>query len=172
MCPHDACMPSRGRLGNCEGRFASSHASAGISKRQSRPQTDAASSIWECRWFEGRQIQCPRTSGARGTVVVAASVGVLSRSATWLNSWTSWQSRRAMPTSHFCRGKWRQGPVAACPHHQKLSKTQPTVHRGVGEPGGRRGAGSQGTGGGGGKGDSGSSGPKPSPASGSSSKES
>lgn len=42
-----------------------------------------------------------------------------------------------MPTSHFCIGKWRDGPVSACGRHLKLSKKQTTVYRGVGEPGGK-----------------------------------
>ena len=33
-----------------------------------------------------------------------------------------------MATSHFCNGKWRDGPVAACPKHTKLSKKQPSVY--------------------------------------------
>lgn len=41
-----------------------------------------------------------------------------------------------MATSHYCNGKWRDGPVSACPKHKKLSARQPTVHRGVGTPGG------------------------------------
>jgi hypothetical protein len=45
-----------------------------------------------------------------------------------------------MPTSHFCNGKWRDGPVSACDRHQKLPKKQTTVYRGVGEPGGKGGA--------------------------------
>lgn len=42
-----------------------------------------------------------------------------------------------MATSHYCRGKWRSGSVASCSHHDRLSKKQATVYRGVGEPGGR-----------------------------------
>jgi hypothetical protein len=42
-----------------------------------------------------------------------------------------------MPTSHYCNGKWRDGPASGCSRHQKLSKTQTTVYRGVGEPGGK-----------------------------------
>lgn len=33
-----------------------------------------------------------------------------------------------MATSHFCNGKWREGPVAACPKHTKLSRKQPSVY--------------------------------------------
>jgi hypothetical protein len=32
-------------------------------------------------------------------------------------------------TSHYCNGKWRDGPVAACPKHKGLSKKQPSVYR-------------------------------------------
>lgn len=42
-----------------------------------------------------------------------------------------------MATSHYCEGKWREGSVASCDRHTKLSKTQTNVYRGVGEPGGR-----------------------------------
>jgi hypothetical protein len=59
-----------------------------------------------------------------------------------------------MATSHFCNGKWRDGPVADCPNHKKLSKKQSTVHRGVGEPGGSSGKKAPAKGG---SGDSGSS---------------
>ncbi len=41
-----------------------------------------------------------------------------------------------MATSHYCDGKWRDGTVSECPKHKKLSGRQPTVHRGVGSPGG------------------------------------
>lgn len=41
-----------------------------------------------------------------------------------------------MATSHYCDGKWRDGTVSECPKHKKLSARQPTVHRGVGSPGG------------------------------------
>jgi hypothetical protein len=41
-----------------------------------------------------------------------------------------------MATSHYCNGEWRDGTVSDCPHHKKLSVRQPTVHRGVGSPGG------------------------------------
>ena len=34
-----------------------------------------------------------------------------------------------MATSHLCNGKWRPGPVAACPKHTRLSKKQPSVYR-------------------------------------------
>jgi hypothetical protein len=44
-----------------------------------------------------------------------------------------------MPTSHYCKGKWRDGPVSTCPRHQKLSKKQTNVYRGVGDPGGKSG---------------------------------
>ena len=44
-----------------------------------------------------------------------------------------------MATSHYCDGKWRSGPVSACPRHTKLAKKQTNVYRGVGEPGGRSG---------------------------------
>lgn len=33
-----------------------------------------------------------------------------------------------MATSHFCNGKWRDGTVASCPKHRKLSKKQPSVY--------------------------------------------
>ena len=42
-----------------------------------------------------------------------------------------------MATSHFCSGTWREGPVADCPKHTQLAKTQANVYRGVGDPGGR-----------------------------------
>lgn len=42
-----------------------------------------------------------------------------------------------MPTSHYCNGEWRDGPVSACSRHKRLSKKQTNVYRGVGEPGGR-----------------------------------
>ena len=41
-----------------------------------------------------------------------------------------------MATSHYCNGKWRDGPLSDCPKHAKLSSTQATVHRGKGSPGG------------------------------------
>ncbi len=44
-----------------------------------------------------------------------------------------------MATSHYCHGKWRSGSVGSCPRHDKLSKKQTTVYRGVGDPGGRSG---------------------------------
>lgn len=69
-----------------------------------------------------------------------------------------------MPTSHFCKGEWRDGPVSACPRHQKLSKSQPNVYRGIGEPGGRSGTRAPETSGGEtGSTGSGSSKPKPKP---------
>ena len=34
-----------------------------------------------------------------------------------------------MTTSHLCNGKWRPGPVAACPKHKRLSKKQTSVYR-------------------------------------------
>lgn len=34
-----------------------------------------------------------------------------------------------MATSHFCHGKWKPGPVAACQKHTPLSKKQPSVFR-------------------------------------------
>jgi len=33
-----------------------------------------------------------------------------------------------MATSHFCNGTWRDGTVASCPKHAKLSKKQPSVY--------------------------------------------
>ncbi len=42
-----------------------------------------------------------------------------------------------MATSHYCHGKWREGSVASCNRHSKLSKKQTNVYRGVGDPGGR-----------------------------------
>ena len=42
-----------------------------------------------------------------------------------------------MATSHLCNGRWRPGPVAECGKHSQLSKRQPSVYRGVGDPGGR-----------------------------------
>lgn len=42
-----------------------------------------------------------------------------------------------MATSHYCHGKWREGSVASCDRHSKLSKKQANVYRGVGDPGGR-----------------------------------
>jgi len=44
-----------------------------------------------------------------------------------------------LATSHYCHGKWRTGSVASCDRHNKLSKKQTNVYRGVGEPGGRSG---------------------------------
>lgn len=44
-----------------------------------------------------------------------------------------------MATSHYCRGKWRSGPVSSCTHHSKLAKKQTNVYKGVGDPGGRSG---------------------------------
>ena len=41
-----------------------------------------------------------------------------------------------MATTHYCNGKWREGPVSACNKHKKLSSKQATVHRGAGAPGG------------------------------------
>jgi hypothetical protein len=41
-----------------------------------------------------------------------------------------------MATSHYCNGTWRDGPVAGCPRHRKLSKKLTKVYGGVGEPGG------------------------------------
>lgn len=41
-----------------------------------------------------------------------------------------------MATSHYCQGEWRDGTLSDCPNHKKLSLRQPTVHRGVGSPGG------------------------------------
>lgn len=41
-----------------------------------------------------------------------------------------------MATSHYCQGEWRDGTVSDCSNHKKLSLRQPTVHRGVGSPGG------------------------------------
>jgi len=35
----------------------------------------------------------------------------------------------AMTTSHFCNGKWKPGPVAACSKHTRLSKKQTSVYR-------------------------------------------
>lgn len=49
-------------------------------------------------------------------------------------------NEREMPTSHFCKDRWRDGPVAECPRHQKLSKPQTNVYKGIGEPGGRNAA--------------------------------
>ncbi len=34
-----------------------------------------------------------------------------------------------MTTSHFCDGKWKPGPVAACSKHTRLSKKQTSVYR-------------------------------------------
>lgn len=33
-----------------------------------------------------------------------------------------------MATSHYCNGKWREGTVASCPKHTKLSRKQPSVY--------------------------------------------
>jgi hypothetical protein len=78
-----------------------------------------------------------------------------------------------MPTSHYCNGKWRDGPVSACPRHQKLSKKLTNVHRGVGEPGGQGGTKAPKTGGSDtGSSDSSSPETEPSGGSGSRSKES
>ena len=76
-----------------------------------------------------------------------------------------------MATSHLCHGKWRDGPVAACPRHTKLSKPQTNVYRGVGEPGGR-GKSQAPKSGGGDAAPAAPSSPKPKPTSGSGSKES
>lgn len=59
----------------------------------------------------------------------------------WLNIGPPARAKEEMPTSHHCNGEWRDGPVSACPEHQKLSKKQTSVHRGVGEPGGTSSAG-------------------------------
>ena len=41
-----------------------------------------------------------------------------------------------MAKSHYCNGKWRDGALADCDRHDKLSSKQTTVHRGAGTPGG------------------------------------
>jgi hypothetical protein len=46
-----------------------------------------------------------------------------------------------MPTSHFCGGKWRPGPVADCPKHTRLSKKQKSVYRSGDGPSGKSGGG-------------------------------
>ncbi len=56
-----------------------------------------------------------------------------------------------MAKSHYCNGKWRDGALADCPRHDKVSSKQATVHRGAGSPGGFSGkapkSGSSGSGG-------------------------
>jgi hypothetical protein len=54
-----------------------------------------------------------------------------------------------MTTSHLCNGKWKPGPVAECPKHQRLSKKQTSVFRRGDEGGassGARGKGSESSG--------------------------
>jgi hypothetical protein len=46
-----------------------------------------------------------------------------------------------MPTSHFCGGKWRPGPVADCPKHTRLSKKQKSVYRSGDDQSGKSGGG-------------------------------
>ncbi len=43
-----------------------------------------------------------------------------------------------MATSHYCNGKWRDGPVSDCPHHKQKDRKQPSVFRsgGSGDSGG------------------------------------
>ncbi len=40
-----------------------------------------------------------------------------------------------MATSHYCNGKWRDGPVSACPRHKQKDRKQPSVFR-TGDSGG------------------------------------
>jgi hypothetical protein len=54
-----------------------------------------------------------------------------------------------LATSHYCRGKWRSGPVSSCSHHARLAKKQINVYKGVGDPGGRSDASGGGSGSGG-----------------------
>jgi hypothetical protein len=34
-----------------------------------------------------------------------------------------------MATSHFCKGKWKPGPIEECPKHTRLSRKQISVYR-------------------------------------------
>ncbi len=34
-----------------------------------------------------------------------------------------------MATSHYCNGKWRDGPVSACPRHKQKDRKQTSVFR-------------------------------------------
>ena len=51
-----------------------------------------------------------------------------------------------MTTSHFCDGKWKPGPVAACSKHTRLSKKQTSVYRSGDERGASSGSGDGGSG--------------------------
>jgi hypothetical protein len=62
-----------------------------------------------------------------------------------------------LATSHYCRGKWRSGPVSSCSHHARLAKKQINVYKGVGDPGGRSDASGGGSGSGGASGSGGDS---------------
>jgi hypothetical protein len=34
-----------------------------------------------------------------------------------------------MATSHYCNGKWKPGPVSACPKHKRLDPKRQSVFR-------------------------------------------